>query len=276
MLFYNKRFFESMLRHPAPLLEAPAVSDYDLPERYAEFNKQFFGGELPTPIFKWSRSSKTAGAVTYKVRLLPGFMKSLPQTLRDKYSQMIPESMTLELSRFWSRDTAQLDAILLHEMIHVQMVHEGHFHEQHGALFAARRQELSQQSGIQIPETENPADLQMRDIRSKPLGIIYVPTRNKITFVTATWLQARGSEVLHRLPEAELYVIDTPEWTTEGMKHRIMRPTHLWDLEYYKATAINPQLLDDLKRFGKRLTPVPKSSEEDDLVKKLGAWNLKR
>lgn len=154
---------------------------YDLKAKYAEFNRAYFEGRLPTIPLSFANLKSVGGVVRSKVKA-PDTGKPDPRRVRlglvrrfDGYT-LVPGSMNLAISSLYLRSHESIDAILLHEMVHVwfQAVLND-FNEDHGKNFLAKIAELSKLSGIQIPVTDNVKGLELAPEKKKtPLAVLLV------------------------------------------------------------------------------------------------------
>lgn len=167
------------LQELAGLTEAKSrpTPDYDLRAKYLAFNDRLFGGRLPTDLpIEWFASAKVGGVVTYSIdRVGPETHRSLIRLdPRRKYdnARLRPGTMRMRISTVYKRSEQGLDAILIHEMIHVCMVVDGHIGENHGPRFVAMVEKLSKVVGFAIPLEDTVTGLDLADDTIKPIGVL--------------------------------------------------------------------------------------------------------
>jgi hypothetical protein len=86
---------------------------------------------------------------------------------------IVQHSIEMVFSTKYTRDRESLIPLLLHEMIHVYLlaVKENH-RENHGPIFMAYRSRLMQRSGMDVPLSDNTAELTLADTSLKPVGVV--------------------------------------------------------------------------------------------------------
>ena len=109
-----------------------------LEKRFETFNHDFFSDSLaPVPI-KLSRAVRSLGACTYKKR-------------RRLFRKEEYGDFCIRISTRYDLPEAELEDILLHEMIHYEILsRQLHDTSAHGRLFRARMQELNKRYGRHI------------------------------------------------------------------------------------------------------------------------------
>lgn len=105
--------------------------DYDLDKKYDHFNQILFNNELPKIPIKWNKSKRVSGVVKARANVVQG------------RKVLVPDSMVMEISDLFKRSEQDLDAILIHEMIHVYYFHNNILDEDHGPRFIAFARKLS-------------------------------------------------------------------------------------------------------------------------------------
>jgi hypothetical protein len=186
-------------------------ADYDIKATYDRFNAAYFEGKLPNIPVGFAKLKSVGGRVTYQIR------KDL-YTGRKTY---VPDSMKLELSSMWSRESAHLDGIMLHEMIHVYFASNGNVQENHGMRFMAMLRKISRESGIRVPVTDSVEGLELTDKNAlKAVGVLLVRSRTGWSFSLMSAKNAHAnSEILKTTwarrssTDVRLYTIATPVWT---------------------------------------------------------------
>lgn len=198
------------------------MSNYDIDRRFAEFNRLYFSGQLPTVPLAMTPLKSLGGRVKWQTR---GGM-------------LVPDSIRLDLSTFWETTHEQLDAILLHEMIHLEFVVAGDMLENHGPKFMARLRRLEGQSGMKIPVTETRGEPAMSPSSIKEICVLLVedyradkpPTYSTIScaaaLAIAEEMKTRWSgRAQWQRPgiTVTLYRIKTPIWTRMAAKTTVAR-----------------------------------------------------
>ena len=114
-------------------------------ERFDEYNRQFFGGQLPPLPIKLSHANRFLGKVTY-VRKWKGLFRGYKNedfVLRINVRIDLPEELV--------QDT------ILHEMIHYYIaVNQPHDTSAHGRLFRAEMARINQQGNRHITISYRP------------------------------------------------------------------------------------------------------------------------
>ncbi len=99
-------------------------------ENFTRFNADYFGGTLPTPRFVVGRSRTRLGTCSWKRKA--GFMRTV-------YS-----NFTITLSNYYDLKEHEFQSVLLHEMIHLSIAHNGvHDSSPHGTVFRAMMDRLN-------------------------------------------------------------------------------------------------------------------------------------
>jgi len=120
-------------------------TQYPLEERYKFFNQRLFHNGLPDVKLSWLNDKNQSGITRAK-------------TTSSGERQLIPGSITIELSSLFKRSMEVFDAILIHEMIHVYFYSINDFVEGHGSKFQQMAKRFSTQLGFQIPLTDSMKD----------------------------------------------------------------------------------------------------------------------
>jgi hypothetical protein len=132
----------------------------DVKSRYHYWNQAVFNGKLPDIPVTWGRS-KRWGGITYG---------TLDRMARTGTPQRI------EISDYIRDEINIIDGIMLHEMIHVEMILEGH--GGHGMWFELKRGDYSRKSGLDIPRTEAMEHFVVpEDVEAKPKGVVIYKTK---------------------------------------------------------------------------------------------------
>ena len=109
-----------------------------LEKRFETFNHACFGGALPPVPLKLSRAVRSLGSCTYKKR-------------RPLFGKMECYDFCIHVSTRYDLPEAELEDILLHEMIHYEiLVNQRQDTSAHGRLFRARMEEINRDYGRHI------------------------------------------------------------------------------------------------------------------------------
>ena len=118
-----------------------------LDSRFETFNTLCFGGALPPVPLKLGRAVRTLGACTYRKK-------------RHLFGRMEYYGFTLRISTRYDLPEAELEDILLHEMIHYEiLVNQRRDTSAHGRLFRARMKEINEGFGRHIRISSRSATL---------------------------------------------------------------------------------------------------------------------
>tara|TARA_R110000764_G_scaffold4541_19_gene18611 strand:+ start:3934 stop:4734 length:801 start_codon:yes stop_codon:yes gene_type:complete len=124
---------------------AEATSKFDLKKAYSAYNTLYFDGKLPTDFpIAWYKSKKMGGEVAVKVL-----------KIRSTHDVKVVGIKHLKISNLYARSDEAFSLILLHEMVHVWVAHQGvHEVKQHGPVFNSKLRELNTKFKLSIPESE--------------------------------------------------------------------------------------------------------------------------
>jgi hypothetical protein len=101
-------------------MELLSYTDFDIKKEYNRLNNLLFNNDLPTIPLEWNTSIQSGGLIEAKV---------------NRYTGLIPNSLKLKLSKKYQREYNDWINILLHEMIHIKNIIDGHYKDNHGAFF---------------------------------------------------------------------------------------------------------------------------------------------
>ena len=102
-----------------------------LEKRFETFNNDYFAGALPPVPIKLSRAVRSLGSCTYKKR-------------RKMFGKMAYSDFCIRVSTKFDLSESELEDILLHEMIHYEiLVNQRQDTSAHGRLFRARMKEIN-------------------------------------------------------------------------------------------------------------------------------------
>lgn len=109
-----------------------------LQERFETFNRDIFDGGLPPVPLKLGRARRSLGACTYKKR-------------RKLFGKMEFYDFCIRISVLYDLPENELEDILLHEMIHYEiLVNQLQDSSSHGKLFRSRMREINERFGRHI------------------------------------------------------------------------------------------------------------------------------
>jgi hypothetical protein len=233
------------IRRLLQIMETQGGIQYDLKEKYAYFNRKCFGGELPTIPLKFGVLKKYGGFVKFAAHSQVRNGKKVPGT-----KTLVPNSMSIVISSTYSRSEEEIDAILLHEMIHVWFIHNGNLSENHGMAFNAKRKEISACSGIEVPRTEafKNHDLNIAD---RAVSLIMLTLKSgKVVYgiVNPTFLSKNVAAILERAGGAEkqeIVVVKSEYWTKKSLTMAAQRTVKL------KLYYMDKEGIDDIAKNGK-------------------------
>lgn len=132
-----------------------------LTDRFNRFNRDIFGGTLPTPLFHISRAGSFMGQFKVERHFLPIPWKTLHLTLSDRYD--LPED--------------QLEDIVIHEMIHFHIHHAGlRDTSSHGRIFRTLMNSINARHGRHITISHRCSKEEYESDTSKSHSIICLCT----------------------------------------------------------------------------------------------------
>lgn len=148
------------------------VQHVNLDQLYSKLNKKYFRGELPVVKTKWSNKRRSMGAVVAS---------------RVKATGAI-SIKHLEISKHLDIDEEKLNALMIHEMIHVYVLFILQLSEKdggHGTEFHKKLDELNRKTPFVIPASEDYNEFGVSEhIKIKPTVIILRTGSN------GTWVHA--------------------------------------------------------------------------------------
>jgi len=182
-----------------PLTEGVVVSfiDADLKCRYDYFNTLLFDGILPQIPVEYTKLKTMGGVVRAKVRTTQRqpsdrlmMRLGLANGRHAGSKELVPGSMRLQISTLYQREPEAMDAILVHEMIHVLFFSNGDFTEQHGFKFQAKVAELSRKAGFTVPLTDNVTGLSLTRAPTRHVGVIVIhkPGQTSVAVVSEKYM----------------------------------------------------------------------------------------
>lgn len=237
------------------------VSEYNLEQRYAHFNDQLFAKMLPDIPIIWKKMKTAGGRVIYRVTNTEpqGVEDTIHGLYKGKTYYIVPGTLKMEISDLYRRSDKALDALLLHEMIHVYFAVKGMFQEQHGPNFVRMARAISGTVGFEVPMKDEVDGLELMSEDTKEVGVIlFQRGENRYSFaiISPKLLPQALNKPLSSY--INVYRINTKIWTMLAMKYPVQRVIN-HNLKTYFLT--DKEAIDDLRQNGDLLTP-PRSSDD--------------
>jgi hypothetical protein len=234
-----KDLFESLI----------SSGQYSLDARYHFFNQKLFNNSLPDVRLSWSNDKNKSGLTTAQSTKGP-----------NNTVNVVPGSISIQLSNQFKRSPEIFDSILIHEMIHVYFFANHDFMQGHGSKFKAMASRFSHQLGFDIPLTDD-----MKDAMSiglvRPVCVKLITTKQ----------------------HSSIYeIIDGTEWNSGAKQlqleaRSLVSSGHAINVEFFSTSTIiwedlakqmagkgtftsdNEDVLSDLKHNGQLLFSVTNS-----------------
>lgn len=211
--------------------------NYDLKAKYAEFNAKYFNGELPECKVRFGVLKGKGGVCRCKLKP-PATPQPSPRVLKARglskhhgYT-LVPGSLSITISSAYERNPRDIDAILLHEMIHAWFYYKEDWGVHHDGPFLRMREELSRKSGIDIPLTDDTKDLAVSaEVGTKRIGVlIYERGDGTVNFglVSAKAMETVKTRALEKVSWIEktkrtpmlhvtMKIVSSPFWTRKAL-----------------------------------------------------------
>lgn len=221
------------------LSEAPV--DYNLEAKYRHYNQTLFSGQLPEIPISWATMKNVGGKVTYQIRREAGVPKPDPRMVRfglaKKHdgAQLVPGSLKMQISDLYKRSEIALDAILLHEMIHVYFAHTGEYGENHGPKFQDFARRISQKVGFEVPMKDSVDGLELASMDTRPVGVVILEKPNggiSFALLNVAAVKAGLNDIQNRWTYATnngyakkvgAFIVDTQAWTKLAAQYPVQR-----------------------------------------------------
>ena len=262
---------------PAPAGAKGALqAEYDLQRKYDHFNALLFNGALPTIPLSFAALKDVGGRVKYKLRRTGPPPDPLRIRLglagRHDNAELIPGSMHLQLSSLFRRSEQRLDALLVHEMIHVALLAAGNLSDNHGLAFLAEATRCGRIVGFTIPLTDTVAGRDLTDPTAKPIGVLLLRKKDgthhaallpdKVIRASLEAIQQRWGHMLKYgyAEAATAYSVTAPGWTHLAARRRVPRKFDC-NTPYYPG--ITPELVEELQKVGTVLLAVAPDPQDD-------------
>ncbi len=128
--------------------------DYNLENKFHHYNTLLFKSEIPAVPVVWADNLKNGS------HLLGGLTTCHFTKFTKRY---VPGSLKIQISTRFKQTEENLDATLIHEMIHAFLTVCGYPDEQHGIRFLTIAHAIERKLGIKIPLSDNMSDLELSD-----------------------------------------------------------------------------------------------------------------
>lgn len=240
--------------------EVVSHKQYDLAAKFDHFNKLCFDGSLPKIPVRWGSLKRAIGICKQKF-FVPPQHRHLPLRIRARYGQSIPDGAQIVLDRKYVREEREIDAILVHEMIHAWFYYANDLGENHGTKFMAKLKECERITGLNIPITEEVKDLELSDdvALNKPFVVMIVERGNDLLYAMMSpsvyqRIAPTAPEMMRRLMRGStvtLYGTSSEAWNKKALSAKLQRPKSFPKTTLYYLKT--PELLADLKASGKVL-----------------------
>ena len=244
---------------------AEHYDDAYLKKKYDYYNKLLFSGKLPDIPIKYAKMKGMGGAVKYKTRFIPGAPEPNRMRVRlgleSRYSNRELVSMILQISTLYTRDAKSIDAILIHEMIHVYFLSTGDLEETHGIKFLRMRSELSKKVGFEIPLTDNVKGLEVAEVSDQKFGFVlrYEDFGNgmnvMLTMLNAKFLQENVEAFKNRWKEYPFKTIIGISHGVASSKYKLQRKPGKYGFDTYKP---DQKIVDEIIKNAEILATVGK------------------
>ena len=179
----------------------------DLYAEFNYFNAKLFNNELPSVPVKFNgRMKKSGGTCKYKRTILTNIY--------------IDGTATISIASSYQNDRKAVQAILIHEMIHLYFVVKNHHAEGHGENFRKLATKFSKIVGFTIPVDSCKFDHEVMEVamRKQPIGVLICTKKdgNKVfAMMTEKLAYSEGSHIKERLLQGGNYTDIRIEITTD-------------------------------------------------------------
>lgn len=236
---------------------------YNLREKYDRFNEMCFNGLLPVIPLRFTVLKGSAGVCRCKFISMPG-TKHLPKSTRIRLGTIDRDSVSIVIDKMYLRSEQDIDALLIHEMIHAWFFLNGHPLEQHGVRFETMRKKLQGIVGFNIPVTEVTDGLEFAEFENKRLIVIvrakddgkfsYVITSPASYFKVSTAFNEAWAERGSSSEVLRVYDITSKEWTQQSLAIPVQRLSTISKARFRFPSR--PELMQDLLANGKIISEV--------------------
>lgn len=146
--------------------EVATPKNFNLQKEYDKYNHLLFSGKLPRIPLKWDKNKNRGGAVSYF-----GF-RNKPESWEIRY---------LSLSNYMERQIEDVIPTLIHEMIHVYIIHNKIKDKSHGPVFKSMARALGKQVGMEIPITSDITNMSVSSsIKTKTFFMVVFHRGNSV------------------------------------------------------------------------------------------------
>lgn len=176
---------------------------------------------------------------------------------------MVPGSAYIKISNLFVREDDEINAILLHEMIHAYFATVGAADEQHGPRFMAMLSNISKKSGLKLPKTEKlSAPVLAEKTEQLEIAVILVDSGERLSYaITAPARLKSGLDDLIDqwnsrvdvgiVNEVSVWTIKSDLWTAKAMEVPVQRKA-LTRLSLFLFRD-GKEMVDDLRAHGKKV-----------------------
>lgn len=246
---------------------------YDLQARYDHYNALLFDGELPRVPIRWA-NIKAGGEVRIKIRGRRPDPRMVRAGVVGRHHGMeaVEGSHEMLISRLFKRSERGLDAIMLHEMIHVYFNHMGRFGYGHGPDFVAMARRLSERVGFEVPLTDTIEHGISDGVKTKEVGVQVVYKKDgRVNFAMTTvknlvaglpglltrWRYLMDPKMMGNYAvRTEFYTVSSRRWTEFGIRYGLQRRDPK-NMGYYRLD--DEGALEELRSEGRLLAALPDS-----------------
>lgn len=222
--------------------DVTAALNIDLNAKYRYWNDKAFDGLLPIIPVVWMKSKRIGGSVHGTYNRMTG----------------VTISTKMDISEYLVTDEEKLDAVMLHEMVHVKMSVEftgKDYGGQHGVFFQKYKREAEQKAGHDIAVSEDLSGWELsEDVEAKDYGVFLINRPNGKTSMKVFNLNAfmRDLPLMKEWIAAFDYAKEyTAVWIVSKdrilLRYKIKNKFKKWDNDWYPATDIQEKLIKDGK-----------------------------
>lgn len=243
-------------------------ANYNLQDKFNKFNRELFNSELPNVPIQWSKLKNVSGKVEYKIiRKSPkpdARLVRIGIVDKNKGVELVPNSVRIKISNLHKRTEEELDGILVHEMIHLYMVSNGEYFENHGSKFNAKLKELNAKTNFEIPLTDKVGILELEGSQLKEVVVVYIQKQGYDSFGLLN-SKVVDNQLINEIENKFRYFvknnsvkqvtvvrIKSIEWSRIASQLPIARS--LKTVKYYKVPDLT--YVNDLENNGKVLTQI--------------------
>ena len=212
-----------------------------LVKRFETFNHAYFDGALPPVPIKLGRAVRSLGSCTYKKR-------------RKLFGKLEYYDFCLHISTRYDLPEEELEDILLHEMIHYEiLVNQQQDTSAHGRLFRARMNQFNEQYGRHIavshrhalppvaaPKVMKPqvvALVQMKDgrlgVKRLPASLPWGKSQQMNQRLSETQLTARQQVAVHQNDTQQMVLQRSDLLRVNAYRRGLLRSGEVASVDFY-------------------------------------------